>query len=568
MKRTIQKNLLLGLFSSLSWMGTQAQPLEWGGRFGGIGEDVVRKLYVDPAGNSYTTGYFTDSADFDITTAQHMATANGFFDVFVQKTGPGGNLIWAKSFGSTSFEYGTGVMADAQGNVYVTGVFDTDTDFDPGAGEHILSTNGQQDIFLVKLDAAGNFSWAGNIGGGAYDESTAVGVDGAGNVYLSGYFNDTADFNPGPATLEMTSAGMNDNFVAKFSSDGELIWAKQYGSPDFEGALSMKVTASGEQYITGFYNGTADFDPGAGVFEMSAPGSGNTGFLLKLNSAGDFQLARSFGGTDNVISYDVDLDAAGNIYLAGNFAGTIDLDPGAGTVAYTSAQYNGFVLKLDPAANFVWAKNIASAEAVMPYTVDVNAFGYVTTSGYIETTTDFDPDPVTVFELALSSGNAMGAFISILDSNGDFVQAMEFGGCNFADYHGAYSDADNNLYVAGAFETTVDLNPALPGMQATTAMDFRDNYLLKLEPIVFLEVPETGKEAGFSLFPNPAGDVAVLQVNSAFIGEGYVVYDQMGRMAMKGNITSEINPLDVSALSKGMYVLHLQGNAQLKFVKN
>jgi hypothetical protein len=568
MKKTIQKNLLLAVLASLSWMSSQAQPLEWGGRFGGIGEDVVRKLYVDPAGNSYTTGYFTDNADFDITSGQQMATSNGFFDVFVQKTGPDGNLAWVKSFGSMSPEYGTGITADAQGNVYVTGVFDTDTDFDPGTGTHILSSNGQQDIFLVKLDAAGNFSWAGNVGGGAYDESTSVGVDGAGNIYLSGYFNDTADFNPGPGTFEMTAAGMNDNFVAKFSASGELIWAKQYGSAEFEAALAMQVTAAGDQYITGFYNGTADFDPGAGVFEMTASASSNTGFLLKLNNAGDFQLARSFAGTENVISYDIDLDASGNIYLAGNFAGTIDLDPGAGSTTFTSVQYNGFVVKLNTAADFVWGKTIASAESVIPYTVDVNTFGYVMTSGFIETNTDFDPDPVDVFELALSSGNAMGAFISILDGNGDFVNALEFGGCNFADYHGAYTDADNNIYVAGAFETTVDLNPASLVTQTVAAMDFRDNYLLKLESIVFVSIPETEKEAGLSLFPNPAGNVTVLQVNSALIGETYNIYDHTGRIATTGRIESEVTSLDVSTLSKGLYVLHLQNGARLKFAKS
>ncbi len=91
---------------------------------GGIGEDVVRKFYVDAAGNSYSTGYFTDSADFAISGTPHMLTSNGFFDVFVQKTGPDGNLLWAQPMGGASFDYGTGITADAQGNVYVTGVYE------------------------------------------------------------------------------------------------------------------------------------------------------------------------------------------------------------------------------------------------------------------------------------------------------------------------------------------------------------------------------------------------------------------------------------------------------------
>lgn len=567
MKKRFQQQLLAVTFIGLSVMTTHAQVFDWGGRFGGIGEDVIRKLYVDPAGNSYTTGYFTDSADFDITSTEHMITSNGFYDVFVQKTGPDGNLIWATSFGSGSFEYGTGITADAQGNVYVTGVFDTDIDFDPGIGTTIVSPNGQQDIFLVKFDPSGNFSWAGNVGGGGYDESTSVGVDEAGNVYLSGYFNDTADFNPGSGTFEMIGAGMNDNFVAKFTSNGQFIWARQYGSSDFEAALSMKVMANGDQYITGFYNGTVDFDPEAGVFSMTSSPFNNAGFLLKLDSAGHFQLARNFVSTGNVISYDIDVDAAGNSYLTGYFAGTIDLDPGIGTTNYNADQYNGFVLKLNSSADFVWGKAIESTEAVIPFSVDVNANGDVMTSGYMETNTDFNPDPAAVFELAISSGNAMGAFVSILDNNGVFVNALEFGGCNIADYHGAYTDSVNNIYVSGAFETTVDINPDSQTTETLVVMDFRDNYLFKLRPS-FASVPDGAAEMEWSLFPNPATDVAVIKVNSELVGETFVVSDHAGRVIQTAELSSETVLLDVSGLSSGVYIVCINGSKSLRFVKN
>src|SRR5690606_2855392 len=145
-----------------------------------------------------------------------------------------------------------------------TGVYDQATDFDPGAGTTILNTNGAQDIFLVKLDASGDFVWAKNMGGAEYDESTAVGVDAAGNVYLSGYFNATADFDPGAGTYEFTGMGSNDNFVAKYTPDGDFIWARHYGSSDLDVALSMRVLENGSVYIAGLYSGTVDFDPGLG----------------------------------------------------------------------------------------------------------------------------------------------------------------------------------------------------------------------------------------------------------------------------------------------------------------
>lgn len=565
----MQQNVFLGVCLSLSVFGAQAQSFEWGGRFGGIGEDVVRKFYVDAAGNSYTTGYFTDSANFAIQGSPNMLTSNGFFDVFVQKTGPDGNLLWAKPFGGASFDYGTGITADGQGNVYVTGVFEEAPDFDPGPGTAIVSSNGAQDIFLVKFDASGTFQWAKNVGGGGYDESTSVGTDADGNVYLSGYFNDTADFNPGAGVFEMIGAGMNDNFVLKLTANGDFIWAKQYGSSDFEAALAMKVRANGDQYITGFFNGTVDFDPGASEFEMEGEPFNNTGYLLKLDSAGNFQLARKFGGTGPVICYDLDLDAAGNIYIGGNFQGTADLDPGAGILEYTSTFVNGFALKLDASANFVWAKNIESVESVIPYSIDVSPTGTVMSSGYMETNTDFDPDPAGIFELGLSSNNAMGAFISLLDNNGDFIYAFEFGGCNFADYHGAYTDAANNIYISGAFETTVDINPdpAPVMLDEVVAMDFRDNYLIKLKP-AHASVPTVNQPVQLSVYPNPATDNLVLQVDESLLGEMYSLYDDAGREILAGKLLAVTTSMDVSNLSQGVYILRVNDAHSLKFVKN
>lgn len=568
MKKSIQMKTMAAVCLGLSVMTAKAQTVEWAGKYGGIGEDVVRELFVDPVGNVYTTGYFTDVANFAVTGSPVNLTSNGFFDVFVQKTDASGNLVWARSFGSDSFEYGTAIVADASGNVYVSGVFDAPTDFDPGAGVTTLTSNGGQDIFVVKLDASGNFVWAMNVGGAEYDESTALGVDASGNLYLSGYFNATADFDPGMGTYEFTCMGANDNVIAKYSPDGDLIWAKHYGSPDFDAALAMRVTEDGTSYITGLYNGTVDFDPGPGTFEMTGSPMQNSGYLLQLDADGEFMMARNIAGSGAVTSYDVEVDANGNIYLAGNFNGTVDLDPGAGTHEYTSLFDNGFVVKLDAAGDFVWAKNIESSETVIVYSVDVNASGYVTLSGYMETTADFDPDPSEVFELGPESENAMGAYICVYDNDGNFVHAAGYGGATFADYHGAYSDANDNLYISGAFETTVDLNPNPYIEQQVSADDFRDNYLIKLAPI-HAGVSKPDPLTQVMAFPNPSSDKVTLSVEgSTKENEPFVVEDNTGRKVMAGTLTDGKAYLDVSGLANGVYTVRISGKRTAALVKN
>lgn len=552
----------------LSAVGAKAQTFEWGGRFGGIGEDVVREMTADAAGNVYTTGYYTDSADFNIGAGTYMMTSAGFYDVFIQKTDASGQFLWARSFGGANFDYGTGVATDAQGNVYVTGVFQDSPDFDPGAGTAILTSNGAEDIFVVKLDASGHFIWARSFGSPVYDESQAIGVDDAGNVYITGYFNETADFDPGPGTFELTSAGFNDNFVVKLDAAGNLVWAKRFGNEEVDVALAMKVTGNGDQYITGIFRGTVDFDPGPGEAPVSVSGSSPGGFLLKLDAAGDFQMARQISGTGGVVSYDIDLDAAGNIYLTGTFEETVDFDPGAGTFEMTALAYeNGFITKLGAAGELVWARQLSSMETLIPYSISVDPSGHVYTSGYFENTADFNPDPAVEFELVPGPNNAMGAFLSHLDAQGNFVSAYEFGGVNYADYHGVATDGQGNVYLSGAFENTVDINPdPSPAMlDEVVAMEFRDNYLIKLRR-GFASVQES-ENTGMTLFPNPTSDAAVLQADGAWIGGGYTVYDQAGRRLSGGTLTSAQTRVDVSAFPKGMYFVHLPGNRVIKLVK-
>ena len=257
----IKSYLLLTLLLSIKPIFLIAQSYEWGGRFGGGGEDVVKRMYVDAEGNSYTTGYFTDTADFDIGNTEYNLTSNGLYDVFVQKTNTDGNLEWAVNIGGNMFDYGTGITADAQGNVYVTGYFDETVDFDPGAGEWLLTSQGGGDVFILKLNSNGEFVWAKSIGGLDYEESTAIGVDPNGNVYLLGYLYATVDFDPGLGEVLMSSSGLSDTFLLRLNNTGDFDYVYTYGGDGIDLALDMVVKNENEIFLSGYFNGTTDLDP-------------------------------------------------------------------------------------------------------------------------------------------------------------------------------------------------------------------------------------------------------------------------------------------------------------------
>jgi len=194
----------------------------WAKKMGGPGDDYGLGIAVDAAGNVYTTGWFQGTADFDPGPATFNLTSAGQSDIFVSKLDRAGNLVWAKQMGGTDWDAGFGIAVDAAGNVYTTGVFSGTVDFDSGPDTFNLTSAGQSDIFVSKLDSAGSFVWAKQMGGTSYDVGRGIAVDAAGNVYTMGDFGDTVDFDPGPGVFTLTSAGSYDIFVSKLSAPYRL----------------------------------------------------------------------------------------------------------------------------------------------------------------------------------------------------------------------------------------------------------------------------------------------------------------------------------------------------------
>jgi hypothetical protein len=389
----------------------------WAKQFGGTGLDNANSIAIDAStatGGIYTTGLFYGTVDFDPGIGTFNLTSAGFGDIFISKLDSAGNFLWAKQLGGTAdFDYGFSLALDASGNVYTTGYFYGTADFDPGAGTYNLSSAGDRDIFVSKLDASGNFLWAKQLGGLNDDRAYSLVVDtstATGGIYTTGFFQSIVDFDPGIGVYNLTSAGDDDIFVSKLDSSGNFVWAIQMGGAAEDRSYSIAVDASsgtGAVYNTGFFNGTVDFNPGTGTYNLVSAGLGDI-FVSKLDASGNFLWAKQLGGTADDVAYSIAVNASpgtGDIYTTGFFNGTVDFNPGTGTYNLTSiGNSDVFISKIDTSGNFLWAKQIGGTSIDVGSFIVADANKNVYTTGWFYGTAEFDPGTET-YNL-ISAGNS------------------------------------------------------------------------------------------------------------------------------------------------------------------
>ena len=389
----------------------------WARNMGGAEFDVAYSIAVDASGNVYTTGIFRGIADFDPGVGIASLISAGGQDIFVSKLDSNGNYVWAKSIGGLNSETPRAIAVDSNGNVYSTGAFLGTADFDPGAGLANLTSAGDTDIYISKLDSNGSYVWAKRIGGaGAVygDYSNDLAVDSSGNVYTTGSFDGTVDFNPGAGTANLISAGDDDIFISKLDTNGNFVWAKAMSGGSVEEGNAIALDPGGNIYLTGLFFGTVDFDPGAGTANLTSAG-GSDVFIARLDNNGGFLWAKSVGATDATdyldSGRDIAVDSSGYVYSTGHFAGSTDFDPGPGTTNLTSTGgVDIFISKLDANGDFVWARNTGGTAPIGGMAQDhglgiaIGERGNLLVTGKFYDTADFDPGPGT--NLLTSAGDA------------------------------------------------------------------------------------------------------------------------------------------------------------------
>jgi len=225
----MKTQILITSLLLLAIINLSAQTLEWAKSMGGTGNEYGNSMAIDALGNVYTVGNYMGTVDFNPGTGTFNLTSVGLFDIFISKLDASGNFVFAKSMGGPLNDWATSIALS--GNIYTTGYFYGTADFDPGAGTfNLTSSNDSSDIFISNLDASGNFVYAKSMGGTSSKcYSQSITIDASGNVYTTGYFSGTSDFDPGTGVFNLTTTGVNDIFISKLDASGNFVWAKSMG---------------------------------------------------------------------------------------------------------------------------------------------------------------------------------------------------------------------------------------------------------------------------------------------------------------------------------------------------
>jgi uncharacterized protein (DUF2249 family) len=387
------------------------------------------KTLIDLQGNLFVIGEFSNTVDFNPSINVFNLTSNGAKDIYIQKLDSNGNFLWAKYFGGLGIETFADAALDNLGNLVIVGVFTQSVDFNPGIGVDTKTSMGAKDFFVLKLDNNGNYAWSHTFGSALTDVVRKLCLNSANDIILGGYFHNTIDFDPGISifnrtaisydiyllklnaqgdfiwvkTLEGSTAAngdlnglaidVNENFyiggtfkdtvdfdpdipynpqvslvpnaysffILKLNNSGQFEWVKITNIPSCQ---TITADNFGHLFIGGAFSGIVDFDPSPNVYNVST--LSYAAYVLKLDTNGNFIWVKKIGGVNAPLEvdmvYDIKCNAQGDIALCGEFAGLEDFNPNAGIYLLGPGNLfgsnNAFYMQLDNNGNFKWAAAI------------------------------------------------------------------------------------------------------------------------------------------------------------------------------------------------------------------
>lgn len=516
--------LLFLLFIKFSY--TQAPNWQWAIMGASLDHEDLSAVTTDPSGNVYITGYFAgDSIVFGNQSLYNNTP--GFDDLFIAKYDASGNLIWAHAYGEGSDDKGTSLASDANGNIYLAGLFYSST---ITFGSHTLTNTGTCDIFIVKYDQAGNILDAWNEGGFAVDIPHSITVDNSDNLIVTGRFS-SLSITFGSTTI--MQAGSMDVFTVKYDASGNVLWAKGAGSGSNDEGHSVKTDPAGNIYIAGYFNQTASF----GNLSVTSAGSSDI-FIAKYDPSGNIIWVKRAGDDLEDVCKSIYVDADGHCYAGGNFrSATIQFGSTILNAAPTGS--NSFIAGFDSSGNSVWALSAAGdcrLNGVTGYNSTIYACG-----NFLDDTLTFGPYSLIANDddmfLLACNNTGIPLWVTKQTSDGDDNESAT----------AITADASGNIYTGGFF----DSDPVVFGPSTLNALNNGfDIFLARLGTGTSL--PSFLVDNSY-VYPNPGPGLFQISVNSPL--SELLIFDLQGKL-LKTVSHPRNSVLDLRDYATGVYILH------------
>lgn len=516
-----------------------AQDWNWANRYGAIGADALEAMAIGPSGEVLLGGSFEGQL---MVGAENLEAFAGR-DAFLARLDEHGNVDWALSGGGPSNEVSIEVAFDGEGNTiwlgqyWIEGFFGQDT---------ITAGSNSKAYFMAKYDPAGALLWVKSINGSATKVVNDFVLDALGDIYLTGYFNDSLMIDD----FTLTSTHLSDAFMIKLSSEGEVIRGLKYG--DFGWVRSQKIlqTSDGDLVLAGIVEGGISFGPDTLVsvttdFDL---------FVAKLDTLGTGIWGRIGTGVFDNLVFGFEADSNDDLYVTGNFVGVLNI--GGLEILTPSFTENLFLLKLDASGEALWARglndqlfNEASSGMDLSFKDDL-----------VMMTGQFS-DELLIDDLSLNSSGGTRGFIAGFDRMTGLVKRLsKIGGNGQTSGVRIETGPTGLIYIGGLFLGEVFFDDRVLTSEGQT-----DCYVAQSTDLFTGIDLDFLAEKTISVYPNPVTSVLYIATEDAYF-EGRI-YDRQGRIVRL--IKQELQ-VSVHDLIPGIYYLRYycaDGVASIPFVK-
>lgn len=517
------------------------------------------------------------------------------------------NLEWSYKFGGSYEDMCYDVEIDSLRSIYLTGGICNSVNFNLQGGSEILTAEGsdQSDIFVVVYDANMVLKKAFVLNGNSWDYATDIEIDRDNNIYISGFYSGTIDFNPSQEVFNLTSTE-SKYFVAKYDSIGNFKWAKNISRKkdnwgpsrsilhsDINSNIYLstpdtlfKLDLNGDVLWPLHTNGFAVFDEKSNFYTLSnslTPWDSemySSLNLIKMDTSGNVLFDKEIiSNSSNSVNGFITFDKSGKLLINGDYWGETTFNGKNENIVLhndemiccmpgTSNEYPGtheYFTKFDTTGNVIWAYDFGSNNP-NPYLIETTIDGTIYSLGFLNFSSDFDHTD----NIALLTNSGYGNYIAKYDSSCNFLAATEFMGGSYNDFIGEFKILnDFSAYITGHFFNTIDLDLS-ESVYTLYTNPPEDNFIAKYSEFDIEDFTSTNDyqidyKPGIKLYPNPSN-------NHIYINNSDLPIDNISLLNINGQTQLELSEydgssIDISHLTKGLYIVQMKIKDKIVFKK-